>query len=275
MEQAWRHAPLATSRIQARYNGDLGRDILKKRGRVRPYQVGKPQHRTPRQSSGEATSTKKRENLSAQIGYGAVEKGQNYKADPTGRRIGNALDATVAAVLTKTLEEAVEAQHSKHAANKTPLTVKALEEAIDKVRGAVMICYPMGLPDWDVVRQCLEGNEELAGTSYANDEFDPESSQLWFAGKMMIPENKLSDHVGRHEKTKVVVKVTKKGSGAPQREQAIDQTTQKEMMAFYHRKQEEMKKLADNQDDDYTASTWANPKSLKGHFAGVSDVRFR
>ena len=42
-----------------------------------------------------------------------------------------------------------------------------------------------------------------------------------------------------------------------------------------HRKQEEMKKLADNQDDDYTASTWANPKSLKGHFAGVSDVRFR
>lgn len=209
------------------------------------------------------------------FGYGAVEKGQNYKADPTGRRIGNAPDATVAAVLTKTLEEAVEAQHSKHAANKTPLTVKALEEAIDKVRGAVMICYPMGLPDWDVVRQCLEGNEELAGTSYANDEFDPESSQLWFAGKMMIPENKLSDHVGRHEKTKVVVKVTKKGAGAPQREQAIDQTTQKEMMAFYHRKQEEMKKLADNQDDDYTASTWANPKSLKGHFAGVSDVRFR
>ena len=162
-------------------------------------------------------------------------------------------------------------------ANDEAAAAKAAQkkEAIDKVRGAVMICYPMGLPDWDVVRQCLEGNEELAGTSYANDEFDPESSQLWFAGKMMIPENKLSDHVGRHEKTKVVVKVTKKGSGAPQREQAIDQTTQKEMMAFYHRKQEEMKKLADNQDDDYTASTWANPKSLKGHFAGVSDVRFR
>ena len=33
MEQAWRHAPLVTSRIQARYNGDLGRDIPKKRGR--------------------------------------------------------------------------------------------------------------------------------------------------------------------------------------------------------------------------------------------------
>lgn len=33
MEQAWPHAPLVTSRIQARYNGDLGRDIPKKRGR--------------------------------------------------------------------------------------------------------------------------------------------------------------------------------------------------------------------------------------------------
>lgn len=211
----------------------------------------------------------------AEFGYGQVEKGSNYKADPTGRRIGNAPDENVAKVLTKTLDDAMAVQHKDQVAKKVPLTVAMLEEAIDTVRGAVMIAYPMGLPEWDLVRQCLEGTEELAGTSYANDEFDPETAQLWWAGKMMIPENKLSDHVGRNEKTKVIAKLTKKGSGAPQREQAVDAQTQKEMMAFYHRKQEEMKKLAENQDDDYTASTWANPKALKGQFAGVSDVRFR
>lgn len=27
-----------------------------------------------------------------------------------------------------------------------------------------MICYPMGLPEWDFIRQCLEGREDLSGT---------------------------------------------------------------------------------------------------------------
>lgn len=46
-----------------------------------------------------------------------------------------------------------------------PLTKHRLSEAIDNIRGAVMICYPMGLPEWDFVRQALEATEDLAGTS--------------------------------------------------------------------------------------------------------------
>ena len=41
---------------------------------------------------------------------------------------------------------------------------------------------------------------------------------LWFAGKQMLPEKKLSEYLGRHEKTKAVVKLQKKGQGAPARE---------------------------------------------------------
>ena len=48
---------------------------------------------------------------------------------------------------------------------KVLLTKAALEEAIDNIRGAVMIAFPQGLPEWDLVRQGLEGTEELAGTS--------------------------------------------------------------------------------------------------------------
>jgi hypothetical protein len=48
---------------------------------------------------------------------------------------------------------------------KQPLTAAALEAAIDNIRGAVMICYPAGLPAWDFVRQCLEGREVLTGTN--------------------------------------------------------------------------------------------------------------
>ena len=41
----------------------------------------------------------------------------------------------------------------------------------------------------------------------------------------------------------------------------------------YHKKQEEEKALAEDDDDTYTNSAWANPKSLKQHFSGVQGVR--
>ncbi|KAG2433099.1 hypothetical protein HYH02_012802 [Chlamydomonas schloesseri] len=202
-----------------------------------------------------------------------VEKGPHYSEDPTGRRTGNACDPEVAKVLVKTLEEAVAVAHKDQVAKKVPLTLKALQEAVDNVRGAVMICYPMGLPEWDPVRLGLEGSEDLAGTSYAADELPTDVATLWFAGKQMAPEKKLSDYLGRHEKTKAVVKLQKKGQGAPAREPVVDQETQKAMMAFYYKKQEEQKALAEDDDDSYANSSWANPKSLKSHFAGVQSVR--
>jgi hypothetical protein len=52
-----------------------------------------------------------------------------------------------------------------HVLQKQPLTAAALQSAIDNIRGAVMICYPQGLPEWDFVRQCLEEREDLSGSN--------------------------------------------------------------------------------------------------------------
>ena len=38
-------------------------------------------------------------------------------------------------------------------------------EALDLIRGGVMIAYPMGLPAWDPVRMAIDDTEELAGTT--------------------------------------------------------------------------------------------------------------
>ena len=47
------------------------------------------------------------------------------------------------------------------------------------------------------------------------------------------------------------------------------------MMAYYYRKQEELKKLEENDEDDYINSSWADPKSLKRAFTGVGgNIRF-
>lgn len=58
----------------------------------------------------------------------------------------------------------------------------------------------------------------MHAAQYAADELPADVATLWFAGKQMAPEKKLSDYLGRHEKTKAVVKLQKKGQGAPSRE---------------------------------------------------------
>ena len=135
--------------------------------------------------------------------------------------------------------------------------------------------YPAGLPEWDLMRHCVEGTEDLGGTQWSKDLLEPANSTLWFSGKQMLPANKLKDHVGRHERTKIVGKIQKKGSQAPAREAPVDSETQKQMMAFYHKRQEEMRKLEADQDDNYTSASWANSNDLKRHFSGVGDIKFR
>lgn len=39
-----------------------------------------------------------------------------------------------------------------------------VQEALDMLRGAVMIAYPMNLPPHDVIRQEFDNNEDLTGT---------------------------------------------------------------------------------------------------------------
>lgn len=44
------------------------------------------------------------------------------------------------------------------------LTIDKVKQALDQMRGAVMIVYPMGLPPHDPVRMELEDQEDLTGT---------------------------------------------------------------------------------------------------------------
>ena len=48
------------------------------------------------------------------------------------------------------------------------MTIKQVKEAIDILRGAVTIVYPMGLPPHDPIRLEFENNEDLSGTQVSN-----------------------------------------------------------------------------------------------------------
>jgi len=44
---------------------------------------------------------------------------------------------------------------------------------------------------------------------------------MWWAGKELLKDKTLNFYTGKNEKTKIIVKLTKSGSGAPVREGAI------------------------------------------------------
>lgn len=200
-------------------------------------------------------------------------RGDNYQADPSGKRTGQAPSAQIRTVLEKVCADAVQSISKDQVARKVALSTELLQEKVDTIRGAVTIAYPMGLPPYDPVRCMLES--EVVDGYGGNTALDPETATLWWAGKEFHRDQKVGDRVGRNEKTKIVGKLQKPGGGAPQREQAVSEAERKAMMAHYFKKQEEMKKIAENDDDDYANSAWANPKNLKASLQGTGAIRWR
>lgn len=48
------------------------------------------------------------------------------------------------------------------------LTEDTISDALDRLRGAVMIVYPMNLPPYDPIKLEFEGQEDLSGTQVMN-----------------------------------------------------------------------------------------------------------
>lgn len=202
----------------------------------------------------------------------AKQSGPYYNPDPSNRRNGDAPSPQLKEVIKRTVDDARMLTSMKMVETKQHLTTKMLVDAIDSIRGAVMICYPMGLPQWDVVKQILDEQEDDVSTQ---DEMDPDATMLWWANKELQHEKLMREYVGKNEKTKIVGKLAKSGGTAPMREPPISKEEQTEMIAHYHRKQEEMKKLEMEDEDDYLHSAWANPNSLKSAFSGVGDISWK
>jgi cilia- and flagella-associated protein 298 len=133
----------------------------------------------------------------------------------------------------------------------------------------------MGLPEWDSVRLALEGNEGLDGTAAGQALMNEDTAELWVASRIFdrTGSQTVGDRLGHNEKTKVIGKLQRPGSGPPGREAAISEEEKKAMMAYYFKKQEELKKISESSEDDYLHSTWADPKQLQKSLRGAGDVR--
>ncbi|KAF2889665.1 hypothetical protein ILUMI_16508 [Ignelater luminosus] len=128
--------------------------------------------------------------------------------DPIGRRNGKQPRKEMQDVLNNTIKEAKELISKNLVAQEKCLTLKIVQQAIDLLKGAVMIVYPMKLPPHDVIRMEFENIEDLSGTQASLEVIDPMSAQLWFCGKEIYRDGKtVGDYVGKIEKCKVSIKI--------------------------------------------------------------------
>ena len=84
-----------------------------------------------------------------------------------------------------------------------------------------MIVYPMGLPPYDPILMEFENREELEGTQAFLEIIPFDQASIWFCGKEMIKTKILSDHIGKNEKSKVIVKIQKVSHHLPDTMQVL------------------------------------------------------
>lgn len=73
----------------------------------------------------------------------------------------------------------------------------------------------------------------------------------------------------------MIIKLSKRGQGPPGREPIMTEEQRKEFMLHAYRRQEELKKLEQDDDDNYLNSKWADSANLKRVFHGIGDIQWR
>ncbi|XP_054240715.1 cilia- and flagella-associated protein 298 isoform X1 [Indicator indicator] len=168
--------------------------------------------------------------------------GSIFKKDEIGRRNGHAPNEKMQQVIKKTIEEAKALISRKQVQANVCVNMEMVKDALDQLRGAVMIVYPMGLPPHDPIRMEFENKEDLLGTQAALEVIEESEAQLWWAGKELKETKVLSDYVGKNEKTTIIVKI--------------------------------QKKLEEDDDDSFLNAEWADSHALKRQFHGVKDIKW-
>mmetsp|Transcript_14422 Transcript_14422/g.17140 ORF Transcript_14422/g.17140 Transcript_14422/m.17140 type:complete len:204 (+) Transcript_14422:62-673(+) len=94
----------------------------------------------------------------------AVEKSSTYNPDPSGVRTGNGPGIQLAETLERVCKDVEDVLSPNLVKQRVAISMEMLNDKLANCRGAVMMSYPMGLPAWDPVALCLEGEDGLDGT---------------------------------------------------------------------------------------------------------------
>ncbi|KAF2345153.1 Protein of unknown function DUF2870, partial [Trinorchestia longiramus] len=198
--------------------------------------------------------------------------GYTYNKDPCGQRNGMRPNAEMQEIVKKIIAEAKGIISKDNIKNNRTLSQQHIADCVEMLKGGISLVYPNGLPPYDVIRQRLENDSDAPPLPRA---MEPAMAQLWFAGKEMEEDKFLRDFFGKNEKTKAVVKLSSTKEGRPAREPQLDPAGQASMMAYWHKRREQLKKLDEDTDDSYLNSAWADSHNLQRQFHGLENIKWR
>jgi hypothetical protein len=129
----------------------------------------------------------------------------------------------------------------------------------------------------ELVAISKELNVEIPPTNPSH-HLDLHDCRIWYCGKeIMSSDRPLSVVFGGNEKSKIVIKLQRASEGPPVREPPIDSQSHKNMLEYYYKRQEQIRKLHEAEKDDeyvdhYLDSEWSNPKQLKNSLIGTHGI---
>lgn len=175
--------------------------------------------------------------------------------------------------------------------DKRTCRMEDISELFNTLKGAVMILFPQHCSGTDALRRLAtileddKSGEKERGMAHrilsilddnaTTEDMVAAPAVMWWSGKPMQRDADFVKFIGKNEKTKIVVKLTREGAGAPPRESGLDGKTQQAMMSYWFKKQEEAKKLVEDEDISYGNSRWADPQGLKSELTGTNQIKYK
>jgi len=201
------------------------------------------------------------------------------------------LDDNAKAALNAAADDGARCLDVSRVTLKVESTVEETEALCAALKGAAMMAFPAqcsgadaqvrlaavldGETASEAERATAHGVLALIDDNAATEDILSGPIAIWWSGRPLNSTESLSTYTGKNEKTKIVVKLAKEGAAAPPREPGLDAKTQSEMMAFWYRKQEEAKKLVEDDDISFGNSKWADSNGLKSQLLGMDSIKFK
>lgn len=167
----------------------------------------------------------------------------------------------------------------------------ALDALVEAFKGGVMILFPAECSGNDACQRLtavLESDTasdvekskahrilSILDDGATNENILTGRVVMWWSAKPLARDTDFVKYIGKNDKTKITVKLVAEGGAAPPREPAVDARAQAELMQHFYRKQEEMKKLVEDEDISFGNSAWANPHGLKNQLQGIDSVHYK
>ncbi|KAI0987204.1 hypothetical protein GJ496_004685 [Pomphorhynchus laevis] len=189
--------------------------------------------------------------------------GYNYNADPLLERNGEAPNEKMQNLIERTVNDIKCRIDKKLIEHKLCLTSKTISSCFDEFRGLSMIIYPMSMPDFEIIWNEINNINSFENWKDSVNALPLNETCLWFGGKELQQSKKLSDYIGTNEKSTIIVKLQKVQNGPPPREPPLCDQQRIEMMNYFHKRNEEQKRLQEDEDDSYLDSEWADSKAFK------------